>query len=207
MGFGTFPQVATDADEGLGDGPEPLHPYGLSVVERIVDPLVRAVLLPVDALRVELQRHLDTVPSPFGDRGCRNTGVEPQGHPRVPQVVQPPSQGRGDLFRREGRSPSRRLHIAVGCRSDDVAPLGLKDLPVLGCPELGDVLPGDLRQDGRGRDRPALGRRTELEPGLLVSRPAVRPLRPRFGQQMRIAAWPCLPVAGPVSSGSRCRPE
>jgi hypothetical protein len=63
------------------------------IAEGVFDELPVDLLPAVDALGVDPQEHLNTVPGPLGDLGRVNARVQPGGQARVPQVIRPPASG------------------------------------------------------------------------------------------------------------------
>ncbi|GLW99599.1 hypothetical protein Misp02_36860 [Microtetraspora sp. NBRC 16547] len=62
-----------------------------------INPPVGDLLLAVEALGVYAEEDIHAMPGPFGDIGGRDAGIEPEGDSRVPEVVRPLAEGRGDL--------------------------------------------------------------------------------------------------------------
>ena len=65
----------------------------------LVDAALGELVLARDALGVDAQQYVHAVPGPFGYLGGVDAAVQPGGQAGVPQVVWPPSEGRG-FFRR-----------------------------------------------------------------------------------------------------------
>jgi hypothetical protein len=74
---------------------------GVLGAESVGDPLVRGISLTVDAVRVDLQQTATPCPAQRGHLGRRHTGVQPQRHRRVPQVIRAPAERRPALGRGE----------------------------------------------------------------------------------------------------------
>jgi len=71
----------------------------LAVAKGLADAAAGELVLAEDALGVDSQENVDTVPGPFGDLGWEDAAVQPCGQAGVPEVVWPPGQGRGLLRR------------------------------------------------------------------------------------------------------------
>ena len=71
----------------------------IPIFERPLNPPARSLVLPFDALRVDLQQDMHTVPRPLGDLCRRYTGVESERHSSVPELVRHLAEW-GTLLRR-----------------------------------------------------------------------------------------------------------
>ena len=79
---------------GVSPGRRPFSTASCS--ESILDPLVHDLLVPVDALRVDLEQTVDGVAGTI-DLGRVHARVEPEAYARVPQVVRTAGKRRVDL--------------------------------------------------------------------------------------------------------------
>ncbi|MEU5785013.1 hypothetical protein [Micromonospora lupini] len=66
------------------------------ICERVADLVVHGVVAAVDAVGVDAEQDGDAVAQPPGDLGRRDAGIQPE-RGRVPQVVGPADQRRGNL--------------------------------------------------------------------------------------------------------------
>lgn len=89
--WGRFTQVRglkrgrpRNRSRGLAEG---LTHHSLVLVEQVLDPPIRHLLTPVEALGVPTQQHLDAVAGALGNLGGVHAGVEPGGERGVPKVV------------------------------------------------------------------------------------------------------------------------
>ena len=83
--------------------------------------------LPVDAVSVDLQQDGDAVPGAADDLGRGHSGVQPQRHRRVPQVVGKPAERGVLLGGREGLLAGLVPDLVVAGVLQDAAPGGLED--------------------------------------------------------------------------------
>jgi hypothetical protein len=60
-----------------------------AVLERLIDPSVRELLMPVDTPGVDAQQDRDPMPGTAGDLGGRYPSVQAERYAAVPQVVRP----------------------------------------------------------------------------------------------------------------------
>ena len=120
-----FPQVRPGTTKGPRHEPEPPTKQTGSAAERIINPPVRVVPLPVDALRIDVEQNLDAVPRLHSHVGSGYASVEPQRHAPMPQVVRSPRQQGDDLCGSERQGANLGPHVAVRGRPDDAAPFRL----------------------------------------------------------------------------------
>src|SRR5690606_38148534 len=104
----------------------------LVLAQQLFDLAIDDLLPPVDALCVPAQQDLHAVACAGGDLGRVDTGVEPGGQRRVPQVVRTGSEWRGHRGRRESERTGL-LPDAVVRRGADHSPTLIGEQPpVLG---------------------------------------------------------------------------
>jgi hypothetical protein len=115
-----------------------LEPCGIpwdeasGVPQRGVYPGVGGVLAVVKALGVDAEQDFDAVSRSLGDAWRGDSGGQPQGHGRVPQIVGATGQGRDDLSGGQGQSPRLSPDVADGGGGDRVATVAAEDPAVRG---------------------------------------------------------------------------
>jgi len=115
------------------------------------------------------------VPGALGDLRRRYSGVQPQRHGRMPQVVGSSGQRGGHLLRCQRAGKGIGPHVAERGGGDDLAAFTAEQPPVGRDPEGLDVAAQDGDQLGRDRDLPGVFGGPVLEPAFLVHGSAVAP--------------------------------